>query len=79
MTINTSLLRSKIFEKYKSQADFSRKICWSANKVSKILNGKYIPNVNDCAAIAKVLSLAADEYISIFMPGLSPYGDKRSA
>jgi transcriptional regulator with XRE-family HTH domain len=79
MSINVNLLRSKIFEKYRSQADFSREIGWDANKVSKILNSKYIPNVNDCAAITKALSLTPDDYISIFMPNLSPYGDKWSA
>lgn len=79
MAINANLLRSKIFEKYRSQADFSREIGWDANRVSKILNGKYIPNVNDCAEIAKILSLTADGYVAIFMPTLSPYGDKRSA
>ena len=74
--INKNLLRAKIYEKFSSQAEFSRKIGWGINHINKILTGRSIPDVNDCASIAIVLGLSKDEYIDIFMPCLSPNGDK---
>mgnify|MGYP000908159761 CR=1 FL=1 len=76
--INTSLLREKIYGKFHSQAAFSREIGWGANRINKILNGKSVPDVNDCAIIASTLSLTKDDYINIFIPCLSPNGDSMS-
>lgn len=73
--INKNLLREKIYGTFHSQAEFSRTIGWNINRINKILMGKSIPNVNDCANIALTLHLSKDEYISIFMPYLSPNGD----
>lgn len=77
--INKNLLRSKIYGKFNSQAEFSRKIGWGVNRINKILNGKIVPNVNDCANISIILSLTKDEYIDIFMPTLSPNGDNKKS
>jgi transcriptional regulator with XRE-family HTH domain len=76
--INTDLLRDKIYGKFHSQAAFSRKIGWGVNRINKILTGKSIPDVNDCADIASVLNLSREEYIGIFIPCLSPNGDKQN-
>lgn len=73
--INKSLLRAKIYGKFNSQAEFSRKIGWGINRINKILSGKSVPDVNDCADIASMLGLTRDEYIDIFIPCLSPNGD----
>jgi transcriptional regulator with XRE-family HTH domain len=75
MTINARHLRSKVYEAYESQADFSRKIGWNSNKINLILKGKRVPDVDECAKISGTLSLTGEEYIDIFMPSLSPNGD----
>lgn len=74
--INKGLLRAKIYGEFNSQAEFSRKLGWGVNRINKILTGKSVPDVNDCANIAMTLNLSKDEYIDIFMPCLSPNGDK---
>lgn len=77
--INKNLLRAKIYGNFKSQAEFSRSIGWHINRINKILTGKSIPTLDECAKIADVLSLTRDEYIDIFMPSLSPNGDKQQS
>lgn len=74
--LNKNLLRAKIYGKFNSQAEFSREIGWGVNRINKILNGKCIPDVNECAVIATALEMSREEYIDIFMPCLSPNGDK---
>lgn len=74
--IDRNLLRAKIYGKFGSQAAFSREIGWGANRINKILSGKSVPDVNECADIASALSLSREEYVDIFMPFLSPNGDK---
>ena len=75
--INTSVLRAKIYGKFGTQTQFNSFINWDNNKISRILRNKSIPDINDCAQIAKVLSLTKEEYIEIFLPDLSPVGDKK--
>lgn len=76
MKINTQLLRGAIYSKFKSQNEFTKSIGWSQNKIGRILKGEMIPNIEDCNAIMKVLALSMEEYISIFLPSISPNGDK---
>ncbi|KAB3527126.1 helix-turn-helix domain-containing protein [Alkaliphilus serpentinus] len=77
MKINTQLLRGAIYSKFKSQNEFTKTIGWSQNKIGRILKGEMIPNIVDCNAIMKVLSLSKEEYFDIFLPSASPNGDKR--
>lgn len=77
MKINTQLLRGAIYSKFKSQNEFTKTIGWSQNKIGRILKGEMIPNIEDCNAIVNVLSLSIEEYIDIFLPSLSPNGDKK--
>jgi DNA-binding XRE family transcriptional regulator len=77
MKINTQLLRGAIYSKFKSQNQFTKAIGWSQNKIGRILKGEMIPNIEDCNAIMKVLSLSVEEYINIFLPSISPIGDEK--
>ena len=77
MKIDTKLLRGAIYSKYKSQYEFSKALGWSQNKIGRILKGKMIPNIEDCNKMCEALSLSKDECMEIFLPFLSPNGDKK--
>lgn len=74
--INSKKLRGKIHEEYRSLAEFTRVIGWPQNKIGNILSERYIPDLNECAEMVRVLNMDANEYIEIFLPILSPNGDK---
>ena len=77
MQINTQLLRGIIYSKFKSQNEFTKAIGWSPNKIGRIVKGTMIPNIEDCNAMMQTLSLTKEEYFQIFLPSLSPNGDKK--
>jgi hypothetical protein len=77
--INTSLLRSKIYGTYHSQAEFGRAIGWSSNKICNTLKGKHTLDVNECAELNTSLKLTMQEYMQIFLPLLSPNGVEQQA
>ena len=70
--------RSAIFRKYRSISAFTTAIGWPKNKANNIINGKYIPDVDECAQFATFLDIDAFEYMQIFAPYSSPNGDKRT-
>ncbi|MCT4544535.1 MAG: hypothetical protein N4A63_13405 [Vallitalea sp.] len=74
--INFNLLRGHIYSLYSSQNALTQELGWPKNKIGRILNGSAVPNVNDCEMLTEKLKLTAEEYISIFIPSLSPNGDK---
>lgn len=76
MIIDLKFLREKIYGEYGNQAKFSRAIGWNVNTINRILSGKRIPDVNEAAEIANALHLTIIEYRRIFLPNISPYGDK---
>lgn len=67
-------LRGAVFGKYKNQLNFGDAIKWNRNKVSRLLRGKYIPDVDEAAQINHVMNLSEEEYKEIFLPALSPNG-----
>ena len=79
MTFNAEELRGRIYSLYRSQAEFNRKLNWGKNKINRILNGDLIPNIIECELMAEALQLSQQEYCSIFLPNLSPIGDKSAA
>jgi len=74
--VNISKLRGAIFEKYKNLSVLSQELKWYPNKISRILNGQYIPNVDDCSQLSGKLNLDSNTFMQIFLPNLSPNGDK---
>ena len=77
--INADLLRGVVYGKYKTQAAFAKAIGWNQNKVSALLNGNYVPEVDEAALIFDNTKMSLEQYISIFLPTLSPNGDKTCA
>lgn len=75
--MNTNKLKGEIIGKFGTQEAFGEAMGWHRNKVSAILNHKYIPDVNEAARMADTLDLSKEVYIEIFLPHLSPNGDKK--
>jgi transcriptional regulator with XRE-family HTH domain len=69
-------LRSRVRARYDTQKAFAAALGWHPNKVTKLLTGKYLPNVDEADDIASLLGFTADERISIFSRQISPKGDK---
>ena len=59
-------LKRKIRIEYDSQNAFAMAINWHRNKVSAMVTGKYIPDVDEAADISKALHLSVREHYKIF-------------
>jgi DNA-binding XRE family transcriptional regulator len=64
--MNIAKLRGEIAEAYKTQIAFAQAIGWHKNKVSKLMTGKYLPNIEEAAEISELLRLTRKEYEDIF-------------
>ena len=73
--VNRDELRAKIYGRFGNQRKFADALNWDQNKISRILNGKTKPDIEDCAKIAVKLALSEQEYFQIFLLGLTPNGD----
>lgn len=65
--MNIDVLRGKIHEKCKTGGRFAESMGWHPNKVSAMLNGKYIPDVDEAAQIATRLDLTEATFCEIFL------------
>ena len=65
--MNRSELRSKVFGKFKTQKAFANAINWPEQKVSKLLNGDYVPDVDQASDISNVLNLNEGDFCAIFL------------
>ena len=74
--MNIDKLRGAIYSKYRSQSAFAASIEWHVNKVSRMMQGKYIPDIDEARLIADKLSLNEREVYAIFLSTASPNGDK---
>lgn len=77
--MNLNRLKGEIIAVYGTQDSFSNAIKWHRNKVSRLINGQYVPNINEAAEISSLLNLSPEKYYEIFLPSKSPNGDKLSA
>lgn len=74
--MNTRRLKAEIIAEYGTQAAFAHAIGWHTNKVSKIIREKYKPDTDEVAKISDVLHLDERRYCEIFLPRISPFGEK---
>ncbi len=72
--MNTRRLRAEIVANFETQKAFGKSIGWDQNKVSKMLTGKYVPDVDEAAVIAVKLQLRESTYREIFLHEISPNG-----
>jgi hypothetical protein len=73
--MNTKRLKGEIIAIYGSQKLFGSAMQWHANKVSKMLKKKYMPDVDEAADIAEALKLTDDKFCEIFLHRPSPNCD----
>lgn len=71
-------LKGEIIAEFGTQDEFSKAINWHKSKVSRILRGKYIPNIEEAAEIARILGLSTSQYEQIFLREKSPIGDNQA-
>lgn len=74
--MDTMMLKSAIFRKYRTIAEFLQDIGWSRSKMGRLLGGKYLPDVVEAATISRLLELQTDEYIKIFLHLPSQEGEE---
>lgn len=73
--MNLNRLRGEIVAVFGTQYSFGEAIGWNKNKVSRLLKGQYVPDVNEAAAISTLLNLSSDLYCEIFFTKKSPNGE----
>lgn len=71
-----SMLRGLVYEKFGNQVSFAKEIEWHPNKVSALLSGKYVPDVNEAARVFVTLKMSKQQFEQIFLPKQSPNGDE---
>lgn len=60
-------LKEIVREKFTKSVAFGMKIGWTPQKVTKFLNGEYIPKLNEAVTISDALGISIDELASFFM------------
>lgn len=75
MAINTQALRGAVYAKFHAASALSAQLGWQKNKIGNTLKGKYTPNIDECAELAKALNLSPQQFYCIFLPDFSPNGD----
>lgn len=66
--MDTKRLRVEIVAEYGTQTAFAEAIGWHKNKVSKIIRGRYKPDIDEVAKITETLHLDERRYCAIFLP-----------
>lgn len=60
-------LRSKIYGKYKSEAEFARSLGWSRQKLNKLTTGKKLPDIEELNQLSSELGIEVGELLHIFL------------
>ena len=61
-------LRSLIYGKFDSESDFAKQLGWPRQRLSRITNGKKIPNIYEAKDIADALGVDIDVIAGFFLP-----------
>ena len=67
-------LRGLIYNNYKNQSALAEKLCWTRQKLSSILTGRFEPNLQDTADLAKALDVDMDTLAHFILSIKSPNG-----
>lgn len=65
--MNIQLLRGAIISRFDSQKVFAEKIQWPENKLSRMMQKKYVPDIHEVAIIAGELHLSDEMFRQIFL------------
>lgn len=67
--MNRELLKRNIIFNFFTQKEFAKQMLWQENKVTRIIQGKYTPDVNEAKSIAELLNLTLEDFLNIFLDG----------
>ena len=76
--MNVQRLKGEMIAQLGTQKAFARAMHWQENKVTRMLQGRYLANVDEAFEIACVLQLSLRSYRDIFLLQRSPNGEKRN-
>lgn len=74
--MNRVELRVDIIRKFGTQGNFAKELGWTENKLSKMMQGRYTPNLDEVICIAEKLGLEEKRFLTIFLDKKSLNGDK---
>lgn len=74
--MNRVELKVDIIRKFGTQAAFAKEIGWNENKLSKMMQGKYTPDLDEVICITEKLGLEENRFLTIFLDKKSPNGNK---
>lgn len=60
-------IRSLIRSKFNTDAAFGLAMGWVPQKVTKLINGDYVPKIGEAADMSRVLEISLDELASFFV------------
>lgn len=64
--MTTMTIRDLIRTKFHTDAAFALAMGWMPQKVTKLIQGVYIPKIGEAAKMSRVLSIPLDELVSFF-------------
>lgn len=60
-------IREEIRKRYKTDAEFAKKLGWTRQKLSKTIRGERSPKISDINAMSKGLEVSVETVISFFV------------
>ena len=60
-------VKGEVYAKFKNIAELAKKLGWSRQKLSLIVNGKREPNLSEVQVMANALNMEADKLASFFL------------
>lgn len=64
--MNTKRLKGEIVAVYGTQLAFGKDLGWSKNKVTRMVRGQYLPDIEEVAQIKRLLGLNTQQIEAIF-------------
>lgn len=74
--MNTTELKLEIIKQFGTQYKFAEALGWHKNKISRMMQGKYIPDLNEVMFISDKLHLNEERFFEIFLNKKLPNGNK---
>ena len=65
-------IRGAVLNRFKSYTEFAEVLGWPKQRLSKIITGKKIPNVNEIAEMADGLDMTINGVAEFFLTSKSP-------
>lgn len=64
--VNTQILKAEIVRNFGTQQRFAQELGWHPNKLSNLMQHKYVPDINELEMLLKKLKLTEKQFFEIF-------------